>query len=205
MNIVIAHLYYDILNLYGETGNIDVLEYHLKENNIKYSIKRLTLEDKLNFDEYDLVYMGSGTENNQLHALNHLKQYKEDIKRNIDNNKLFLITGNSIELYGKDALNIFEFTSEKQNKRTVLEINTKIEQINSNILGFVNQQTKLNKETEFIINKNFIGTHLLGPLLARNPEVLKYIFNKLTKIKKINTTLDNKAYEEYINFKENVK
>ncbi|MDD3995950.1 MAG: glutamine amidotransferase, partial [Bacilli bacterium] len=72
MNIVIAHLYYDILNLYGESGNIDVLEYHLKDNNIKYTIKKLTLEDKLNFDEYDLVYMGSGTENNQKYALNHL-------------------------------------------------------------------------------------------------------------------------------------
>lgn len=205
MNIVIAHLYYDILNLYGESGNIDVLEYHLKDNNIKYTIKKLTLEDKLNFDEYDLVYMGSGTENNQAYALNHLKQYKEDIKKNIDNNKLFLITGNSIELFGKDALNIFEFTSEKQDKRTVLEINTKIDQFDSNILGFINQQTKLNKDTEFIINKNFIGTHLLGPILARNPEVLKYLFNKLTKIKKLNLSLDEKAYKEYINFKENVK
>ncbi|MDD4624004.1 MAG: hypothetical protein PHX40_01370 [Bacilli bacterium] len=205
MNIVIAHLYYDILNLYGESGNIDVLEYHLKDNNIKYTIKKLTLEDKLNFDEYDLVYMGSGTENNQKYALNHLKQYKEDIKKNIDNNKLFLITGNSIELFGKDALNIFEFTSEKQDKRTVLEINTKIDQFDSNILGFINQQTKLNKDTEFIINKNFIGTHLLGPILARNPEVLKYLFNKLTIIKKLNLSLDEKAYKEYINFKENVK
>ncbi|NLV90310.1 MAG: hypothetical protein GX032_02450 [Tenericutes bacterium] len=205
MNIVIAHLYYDILNLYGESGNIDVLEYHLKDNNIKYTIKKLTLEDKLNFDEYDLVYMGSGTENNQAYALNHLKQYKEDIKKNIDNNKLFLITGNSIELFGKDALNIFEFTSEKQDKRTVLEINTKIDQFDSNILGFINQQTKLNKDTEFIINKNFIGTHLLGPILARNPEVLKYLFNKLTIIKKLNLSLDEKAYKEYINFKENVK
>lgn len=205
MNIVIAHLYYDILNLYGESGNIDVLEYHLKDNNIKYTIKKLTLEDKINFDEYDLVYMGSGTENNQAYALNHLKQYKEDIKKNIDNNKLFLITGNSIELFGKDALNIFEFTSEKQDKRTVLEINTKIDQFDSNILGFINQQTKLNKDTEFIINKNFIGTHLLGPILARNPEVLKYLFNKLTKIKKLNLSLDEKAYKEYINFKENVK
>lgn len=205
MNIVIAHLYYDILNLYGESGNIDVLEYHLKDNNIKYTIKKLTLEDKLNFDEYDLVYMGSGTENNQAYALNHLKQYKEDIKENIDNNKLFLITGNSIEFFGKDALNIFEFTSEKQDKRTVLEINTKIDQFDSNILGFINQQTKLNKDTEFIINKNFIGTHLLGPILARNPEVLKYLFNKLTKIKKLNLSLDEKAYKEYINFKENVK
>ena len=61
----IAYLYYDFLNLYGESGNIKIIENTLKYNKIKHEILYLSLDDKLNFDEYDLVYIGSGTEDNQ--------------------------------------------------------------------------------------------------------------------------------------------
>ncbi|MEG2311699.1 MAG: hypothetical protein RSB72_03280, partial [Bacilli bacterium] len=77
----IAYLYYDFLNLYGEVGNIKIITNVLKENKIKYEVLYLSLNDKLEFDKYDFVYIGSGTEKNQKIALEHLLQYQADLKK----------------------------------------------------------------------------------------------------------------------------
>lgn len=66
MEITIGHLYYDLMNLYGEIGNIKVLTYHLKNQGIKVNIKNLSIDDDINFDELDLIYIGSGTNNNSI-------------------------------------------------------------------------------------------------------------------------------------------
>ena len=80
MNITIAHLYYDLLNLYGESGNVKALEYQLEGQGITVKIKFLTIGDTLDFSKYDFVYMGAGTEENQKLALKHLIKYKDKVK-----------------------------------------------------------------------------------------------------------------------------
>ena len=95
MEINIAYLYYDLLNLYGENGNILSLKKHIESQDIKVNIYYLSLNDKKDFSKYDLVYIGSGTDNNLLIALNDLKNYKDEIKKYIENNKFILSTGNS--------------------------------------------------------------------------------------------------------------
>ena len=61
MEIKIAHLYYDLMNLYGENGNIKALKKQLEHQGISTKILFLTIDDTLNFDEYDVVYIGAGT------------------------------------------------------------------------------------------------------------------------------------------------
>ena len=96
MEITIGHLYYDLMNLYGESGNIKVLTYQLEKQNIKVNVKKLSIKDEINFDELDLIYIGSGTLNNQKLVLNDILKYKNDIYKYYNNNKFFLITGKSI-------------------------------------------------------------------------------------------------------------
>ena len=47
MNIVVGHLYYDLMNLYGDNGNIKVLKYNLEKQGINVTIKKLSLDDKI--------------------------------------------------------------------------------------------------------------------------------------------------------------
>ena len=101
MIIHIAHLYYDLMNLYGENGNIKALIYALKSQNIKVNLDKLTINDEIDFNKYDLIYIGCGTESNELIVLNDILKYKKDIKKYIENNKFILATGNSFELFGK--------------------------------------------------------------------------------------------------------
>ncbi len=215
MKITIAYLYYDLLNLYGESGNIKILKHQLENQDIKVNIKLLTIGDELNFDDYDFVYIGSGTEHNQKIALNHLLSYKEEIKQEIMNNKFFLATGNSIELFGKyildneeknDALEIFDYYSITANKRLIDESVFSSRHFNELIIGFQNQSkiiknnnepiftvikgigSNLDEKAEGIHYNNFYGTYLIGPFLVRNPHILKHIIKDLvlSKDKKFN-------------------
>ena len=201
----IAYLYYDFLNLYGESGNIKIISNILKYNKIKHEILYLSLDDKLEFDKYDLVYIGSGTEDNLLIALKHLSKYKNDIKKYIEDNKFMLVTGNSVDMFGKKiednkALNIFDYEVTK-GKRKMEEV------YHNNILGFINNNSYNSEysDIDIIRYNNFYGTYILGPILVRNPHLVKQFLNDLTNKKlKYDLKLETKAYNEFIkNFKEN--
>ena len=226
MEITIGHLYYDLMNLYGEIGNIKVLTYHLKNQGIKVNIKNLSIDDDINFDELDLIYIGSGTNNNQLLVLNDILKYKEDIHKYYNNNKFFLITGNAIELFGEqiididnnvhEGLKLFDYYTKENKKRIVNEVYIPSLFTKDNILGFNNHFGSIYKDNikldnKFIFNNNFYGTYTLG-LLPRNPSFTKYFIkqliinkNKKFKIKDFNFKLDKKAYNDFIKFKSNIK
>lgn len=226
MEITIGHLYYDLMNLYGEIGNIKVLTYHLKNQGIKVNIKNLSIDDNINFDELDLIYIGSGTNNNQLLVLNDILKYKEDIHKYYNNNKFFLITGNAIELFGEqiididnnvhEGLKLFDYYTKEKKKRIVNEVYIPSLFTKENILGFNNHFGSIYKDNikldnKFIFNNNFYGTYTLG-LLPRNPSFTKYFIkqliinkNKKFKIKDFNFKLDKKAYTDFITFKSNIK
>lgn len=201
----IAYLYYDFLNLYGESGNIKIIDNILKYNKIKHEILYLSLDDKLEFDKYDLVYIGSGTEDNILIALKHLLKYKKDIKKYIESGKYILITGNSLDLFGNKideikALDIFEYEVNKGIR--------KMKEVYYNkIIGFINNNSYNNKysDVDFIRHNNFYGTYIIGPILVRNPHLVKQFLNDFTNKKlKYDLKLETKAYNEFIkNFKEN--
>lgn len=225
MKITIAHLYYDLLNLYGECGNVRILKKILEEQNVDVVVKFLTVDDKLNFEDYDFVYMGMGIEDNLKIANKHLKKYKKDIQKYIEDGKYFICTGNSYELFGKEiafesetikTLGIFDYKSKILEERKIMEISAKTDIIDKELIGFMNTgSTNDNEkenflkninntdENEGIIYNNFIGTYLIGPLLVRNPELLKLIVKKIIKekdskyrLKKINLDFLEKAYND---------
>ncbi len=207
MKIVIAYLYYDLLNLYGESGNIKFLKNHLESQGIEVIIKSLTITDEIDFNSYDLVIMSAGTEENQKLALHHLIKYKTEIKAAIEAGKYFLITGNAIDLFGKEinyldgkkieALNIFDYKVSESEKRIVNDALFLNKETNEYVIGFQNQSSILSNNNnplfevlvgtgakkgfkeEGIHYKNFYGTYLIGPLLVRNPAFAKEFMKEL--------------------------
>lgn len=233
MNIKVAHLYYDLMNLYGESGNVKALKMQLEGQGIKTTIKFLTIDDDLNFKDYDIVYIGAGTENNQKIVLNHLLKYKNDIEDAIERGVHFICTGNALELFGNviedvnnkkyTALGMFDFDVKQEEVRMVDEVLFKTDLINKYILGFQNQSghiksdilnlfdvvkgigSYIGSEKEGIHYKNFYGTYVIGPILVRNPELLKYLIkeiinknNKNFKFKKFNQKLEIEAYDNFM-------
>ncbi len=206
--IKIAHLYYDLMNLYGDNGNIKALKQALESQGVKTKIDYLSVNDEIDFDDYDLFYIGPGTFNNEKIVLNYLFKYRESIKKAFYDKKFFLITGNALEMFGQriidgdneiEGIGILDFTATKQAHNIVSEVYARCEFLESEslVLGFKNQDSTLdtkeklfleiirgdgiNKETqnEGIISKNFIGTYMLGPILVRNPDLLILLTHKL--------------------------
>lgn len=217
MKINILCLYYDIMNLYGDTGNIKVIKHHLDKLGIDYNVDYLSIDDNINFSKYDLVLMGDGTEDNRFICLKHLLKYKDDLKKAVEANKFFLITGNALgmfgnKLYSRDALGIFNYTVSESEERISKEVILEND-ICSPIYGFMNHSDDMSPfdrdlfGNEGVFYKNFYGTYTLGPILSRNPEFLKYFLEKIihSKDKKFKVELDlsleHDAYNEFIEFK----
>ena len=155
--INVLHLYYDLLNLYGENANTRSIKYNLELNNIKTKVDLKSINDNINFDKYDIIYIGSGSEDNIELVIKDLLKRKDDFVKYINSNKYLFLTGNSMCLFGKyidtlngkiDALDIFDYYTEyikegldkTANKTTILgEIKADCNLINKKIIGFQNR------------------------------------------------------------------
>ena len=219
MTIYIANLYNDLMNLYGENGNVKALRYAFNSQNINVVIENISIGDNFNLNKYDVIYIGSGTENNQQLVLKDIIKHKKELKEYIDNNKFIIATGNSVELFGKTidgnkALNIFKYTSQKIDNRLVGDVIVKQDNINNKIIGFQNRGSIIEnneyplyeEDTNLGVKyNNFYGSYILGPILVRNPEFLKDIVSKILKSKDENfkfrsfdLKLNKQAYNNYL-------
>ena len=152
--IRIAHLYYDLMNLYGENGNIRALKKAFERQNIDVEISFLTINDKIDFNEYDIFYIGSGTEKYQLLVLEDLKKYKKEIKEAIENDKYFFITGNAIELFGDY---IIDFDKKKINTLKIFKYYTKVIDIEN-----YTDEVKFRISGETLLKTNLIEELIIG-------------------------------------------
>ena len=148
--IKIAYLYRDLLNLYGESGNIIAIERALKTLNIEYSVDELSIDDNIALSNYDFVYIGSGTEENIKIVSEDIIKYKDDIKEYINDEKVMLVTGNSIVLFANslkdesdgiifNGLGVINSDARVSNKRIVCESLFKSEGLRDDIIGFQNR------------------------------------------------------------------
>ena len=95
-------LYPEICNLYGELGNMRYLKDCLTASGVDYEVVETAINERPLFvsEKPDLIYMGTLTENNQLIAIEALQPYRGQLIERIQDNTLFLITGNALEVFG---------------------------------------------------------------------------------------------------------
>lgn len=102
MIIKVLHLYHDLMNLYGEYGNLAVLCRYLEDAGIEVQLDKVSVGDSFNIADYNFVYCGAGTERNQKVALADLLLHKDELKTYAEHNGTALFTGNSLEMLGKN-------------------------------------------------------------------------------------------------------
>ena len=190
------------MSLYGEYGNLAVLKKHLEDQGVKVLITKKEIQDSIVFDRYDMVYMGSGTENAQKRVLQDLKRYSDDLKRFIEAGKIVLFTGNAMELLGRkvgeeEGLGFVDFETEISDRRYTGDVIVHNEEL-GNIVGFINRSSLItggeesrlfdyvyrdanlpDNEFEGYHFRNVYGTHIIGPILVKNPAFMELIVKKL--------------------------
>ncbi|MDD2592329.1 MAG: hypothetical protein PHN21_05955 [Erysipelotrichaceae bacterium] len=210
--INILWLYDDLLDLYGDSGNLMIIKYYLKQNGIEYKIDKLSISDKLDLSKYDMIYIGPGKIKNLIVASQHFNQYKQQFSEAIEQGKLILISGNAQLLLSRsittsDNINhlgsgLLEFDAIDNDQVFISDV---IAQTNTDpsilIYGFINRTSyilpysfnrpllTINKglsdhltsyEQGFLIN-NLFASWLLGPILVKNPQLLRKFLCILTK------------------------
>lgn len=101
-SIKILYLYPDMLELYGDYGNIQVLKYRIESRGYKSIIDRYSIGGAApNFNDYDIVFAGGGADNEQSILAEDLVKYKDNIKKAVNNGVFFLLICGAYQLFGK--------------------------------------------------------------------------------------------------------
>lgn len=203
MEVKLLHLYDDVMNLYGEYANVAILARYLTDLGHSVSVDTLSLYEEKDISAYHFYFMGAGTERRQKLALSQLMRYREVLQQAFNAGKVMLFTGNSFELLGArvqdadgkafDGLHIAEFVSTESKRRVTGDCLATFDETGDTLVGFINKCSKTtgvetplftlemgfgneaDKGAEGFRKNNCFGTHLTGPILVKNPAMLKYI------------------------------
>lgn len=98
----IGHFYPDLLNLYGDRGNVLALYRRASLRGIKVNIKSISIGDELNPEELDLCFIGGGQDNEQNILKDDFVKVKGPlIKSMIEDGKVFLCICGGYQMLGK--------------------------------------------------------------------------------------------------------
>lgn len=222
MDITICHLYPDLLNVYGDIGNILILKYRAAKRGINVNIKNLTIGDNFNKDEYDIVFFGGGQDYEQSIVSDDLVKYKKQgLMEYVESGKVLLAICGGYQLLGKyyttpvgdklEGLNILNIYTEAGSKRFIGNTVAYNSDFDETYVGFENHSGRTyindlkplakikagygnNGEDGFegCIYKNTYCTYFHGSLLSKNPELADRL---------LLTSLNNKYKDKNIKLK----
>lgn len=208
MIIRIAHLYPDMLNLYGDRGNIIALTERMKARGIDVITDAVTMGKSFNADDYDILFIGGGQDFEQDVLLSDLKKGKDvQISKAIQNGTVMLAICGGYQMLGKyyktydgkmlEYMGALDFYTEGKEERMIGNYAFRTKE-GIEIVGFENHsgRTYLGKgveplgkvikgygnngedSTEGVRYKNTFGTYSHGPVLPKNPDFADLLISK---------------------------
>lgn len=208
MKIRIAHLYPDMLNLYGDRGNIAALTRRMEERGIEVQTEKITMGKSFNSDDYDILFIGGGQDFEQDVLLDDLTKGKDaEIKKAVQSGLVMLAICGGYQMLGKyyktydgkmlPYIGAIDFYTEGKEERMIGNYAYKTKE-GIEIVGFENHSGRTylgdcveplgtvisgfgnNGEdgTEGVRFKNTFGTYSHGPVLPKNPEFTDLLISK---------------------------
>ncbi|MBE7021693.1 MAG: glutamine amidotransferase [Ruminococcaceae bacterium] len=199
--LVIGHLFPDLLNMYSDGGNIITLKNRLLWRDFEVEIREFEKDDVIDFSVLDFVFLGGGSDREQLLACENLKKQQLALKEYIESDGVLLAVCGGYPLLGRscplmeemhEGLSLMDIHTEAGEERVIgnVVISTDITGEEMPVVGFENHSGKTyigacrpfgrvryghgnNSEdgTCGAVYKNVVGTYLHGPLLPKNPRL----------------------------------
>lgn len=208
MELTLLHLYPDLMGLYGEYANLSILKRHLEALGVAVTVQTVEPEDKPDFASADFIYMGAGTERSQKAAITALLPYQEELKAALDRGAVALFTGSAMELIGASVtdaqgkvwpcLALARYTTVETDKRSPGDVIATPTLWDTPAVGFMNKCSVTSGVDsplfsalpmgfgndreggcEGYVDGSLFATHLTGPALVKNPDLLDLILLRL--------------------------
>lgn len=201
MELNICHLYPDLLNVYGDVGNILILKNRAESRGIKVNVIDISLKNNFKSEDMDIIFFGGGQDYEQSIVSEDLKNNKkEELTRYIEDGKVLLAICGGYQLLGKyyrapsgeklEGLGLLNIYTEGGDTRFIGNTVIYNEETDQTYVGFENHSGRTyindlkplgkciygygnNGEDgyEGCIYKNTFCTYFHGSLLSKNPEL----------------------------------
>jgi len=102
--VVIAHMLPDLLNLYGDGGNVRILEQRLRWRGIPVEVRRVGHGETVELSEVDLVFMGGGPDREQKLASEQLLAMRDDLAAYVEADGPLLAICGGYQILGRQWL-----------------------------------------------------------------------------------------------------
>ncbi len=206
MKLTIGHLYPDLLNLYGDRGNIACLMKRCQWRGIEARTIGFESEDSIDFSLLDIVLLGGGSDREQMLVCEKLKKIRQAFQSYVEDNGVVLAVCGGYQLLGRyyktkdgliQGLDLVDLYTEQGEGRLINNIILDSPLCKMPVVGFENHggRTNIGKNRPFgkvlygagndgesgyegVIYKNVIGTYLHGPLLPKNPQICDHLIKK---------------------------
>ena len=102
--IAIAHMFPDLLNLYGDGGNVRILSERLAWRGIPVQVKRVEYGESVDLGDVDLVFLGGGPDREQKLASAELMRMKDELAAYVEEDGPVLAICGGYQILGKTWL-----------------------------------------------------------------------------------------------------
>ena len=212
MKITIGYLYGDLMNIYGDTGNIIALKKRAEWRGIKVVVKNFSIENVMGKGDADILFFGGGQDQAQELVSKDLANGKgKIIKAEIERGVPLLSICGGYQLLGDfykphqgpklPGIGLFPAYTLASYDRMIG--NLSVESMFGSLIGFENHSGKtfLKKgasplgmvkkgfgnngkdKSEGCIYKNAIGCYMHGSLLPKNPKLADWLLKKALEVK----------------------
>ena len=152
MELKILWMYHDLMDLYGDKGNAEVLRVRAQKRGIDVTLDTCTIGEKKDISDYDLFFMGGGADHEQGLIHEDLLSRRDNIQKAMDEKTAFLLICGAYQLFGQyyrdqdghtiEGLHFFDYYTEATNRnhRCIgnIAIETTIDGETFPVVGFEN-------------------------------------------------------------------
>ncbi|MDT2781849.1 adenosylcobyric acid synthase [Vagococcus fluvialis] len=148
-NLKVCHLYGNLLNTYGDNGNLLILDYYAKQLGINFDVEIVSIYEDFNEDNYDFIFFGGGQDFEQVIVSKDIQSKKQALTNYIENDGVMLaicggfqllgeyyIGANGEKIHGIHALP--HYTLSQENNRFIGDIEIYNKEFDETYYGFEN-------------------------------------------------------------------
>lgn len=203
--LTIVHLFPELLNLYGDGGNVIALTRRLQWRGLPVEVREIGMGDAMDFSQADIVFIGGGADREQMIVKDAMAARKSELSAYVADGGVLLAVCGGYQFLGHsyamddvvvEGLGVIDMETVRGEVRLIGNAVIQSDICDAPIVGFENHggRTTLGPDAkplgrvlgktfgnngedgfEGVHQGNLIGTYLHGPLLPKNPQVADYL------------------------------